>query len=567
MSLFRKPAAGSRQPGSGLANLNETARQLPTVAGLSRAGIHRAGLMEDLDRYYAIQRSAEQLDMQRSGMQAQLKQQDREFGLRERGVAAQEQRAVAAQEQRIAPQSGGGRVSQGLGGDAQPSAMSELREPKIGDREKMDAQWQQQTALTLDKDMSEMLKAARAIDYTPEGRRAYAQLAAEGRAIQASKARHRPAQWSQMAGQFMERFERADLGSYQNEPPNIRDAMARQYQDMGNGVGLLMDNNGNLRPFNSVAGKDMAAIAPLQEDGQPKPVRADERFLELYGGTKNAPAFNKAKREAISDIQTEWSMKPGNEGDTPPMPSPEEIEERILRDIEYQVQMENRLRGIKAPGAEAAPAEAASRGLGMPAMAPEAASRGPGADFRDRIRAENEDRSNREKPIPWYFRESEEGKATTRAMQLAQTPEEAAQIAQQFVQTGIERVAGMPEAAKLQERMALRGISGAWTKYVSEEAVAIQVEAGSKDPFADILKHAEAMLSLPEGFSIENAPLEWQEKLKGEMASVHTQAEYDKLPVGEIFIDGVTGKMVRKPVKGAPAGNVQWKKGLMEGIR
>lgn len=293
----------------------------------------------------AMQEEARQADMQRQMQMQQLQMQERQANARgtldhqrfKAGDRNDQQRLQLAD-----------RDSQ------QRFGLAKLQESKrMGDQEQLDAQWQHQTALVLDKDMSEMLKVARTIDYTPEGRRIYAQLAAEGRAVQSAKGKVRPAQWSQMAGQFMERFEQADLGSYQSEPPSIKDVMARQYQDMGNGVGLLMDSKGDLKSFNTIAGKDMAALAPLTEDGTPKPITTDEYMNKQFNDPAKGPAaIEKAKKEAIAELQKQWNMKPGNEEDMPPMPEPSEILEQMRRDAEFNVQVQNMSRGIAPPPEE-----------------------------------------------------------------------------------------------------------------------------------------------------------------------------------------------------------------------
>jgi hypothetical protein len=498
----------------------------------------------------AMQEQAKQAESQRQMQMQQMQMQERQNNAR---GTLDHQRASADDRNRQRQLQLQDRESQ------QRFGLAKLQESKrFSDQQRFDAEWQQESAQILDKDIAEVMKAARAIEYTPEGKRLYAGLSGYAKALQGSRAKLRPAQYAQLAGQFLETFAEADLASYQVEPPSMKEIYAQNVMDMGNGMVAHTDK---IKVTKGTNLKDMASVADLEKDADGNTVIAtpEERAIKGLAGEKNVAAFSKAYKEAEAALQAEWSARPENAAVmTPPRMDPKEVQAKMLETYRLQADFERMLSGGTEPGAETAPTSG---------MTPAGATQGPGADFRARIRAENKNRSNREKPIPWYFRESEEGRAASQAMRNAQTPEEAAQVTQQFIQAGVERVASMPEAAKVQERMAMRGIEGAWTQYITEQAVANQIEAGSKDPFSDVLKHAEAMLSLPDGFDLKDAPLEWQERMEKEMATVHLQAEYDMLPPGEIFLDGVTGKIVRKPLKGATAGSVNWQKGIMDGVR
>lgn len=485
---------------------------------------------------------------QQQGMQAQQIQRE-QMAAREREVNARgkldHQRAAADDRNRQRQLQITDRDSQ------QRFGLARLQESKrMGDQERLDTNWQQESAQLLDKDMSEMLKAARAIEYTPEGRRMYAQMSAEARALQGSRAKMRPAQYSQMAGDFMERFAEADLGSYQAEPPSIKDEMASRFIDIGNGRGLLMQPDKTFKDINTTALKDVAAGSPLLDGEKPQVVPAMQRMQQDISGMKQADI---AKLE--KDVRTELELEYTNDNPdavSVPKIGIDAIHDRIEERYKNREALERRMYGVPDPEVAQQPGERAGRTPAGQAFLDRIKGKQPAgtAAMGSGLRPEpNPQPPVKELPGSVEFKKTPEAKEARKLMEGVSTPEEAAAVAQQFIQSGMVRMSDRPESARIQERMAARGMEGDWTRFITEESIMRHVEEGSKDPFVDVVKHAEFMLGLPDGFDFQDAPLEWQERMDQDIPKVHVESEYKKLNPGDIFIDGITGKIVRKPVE------------------
>jgi hypothetical protein len=326
----------------------------------------------------AMQEESKQANLQRQMQMQQLQMQERQANAR---GTLDHQRFKADDRNRQKQIQLEDRDSQ------QRFGLARLQESKrMGDQEQLDAKWQMNAAEMLDQDAAEMLKAARAIDYTPEGRRAYAQLAAEGKAIKAAKGKLRPEQYSQMLGAWMEKFEGADLGSFAAEPPTIKDALARNYQDIGNGMGAFLQADGTVKVLKTTDGQGFSALSKLNEDGKPQIVDPKQRAQELWGGTKNASAFSKAYKEAENALKEQWLSKPGNEEKlSAPDMSPAEVRKKMMETLEQQYQFELEMSGqspAEDPAAMGQPgAEAPGDDLNLSPA---------GKAFRDRIRAEDQ---------------------------------------------------------------------------------------------------------------------------------------------------------------------------------
>jgi hypothetical protein len=232
-------------------------------------------------------------------------------------------------------------------GDDRRMRLSEIQEGKrFSDTERTQQAWEVQSASVLEKDAAEMLKAARGIEYTPEGRRMFSQLAAEGKAILAARSTLRPAAFSQMMGKWMEKFESSDLPSFQVEPPNIKDVLSRTFTDIGNGMGAVLDKDG-VPQFRKIVDSEFAKAASMDANGNPQIATPEERLKAAFSGPKNTAAFQKAYKEAETALQSEWSSKPENaDALMPPSMDPAEVRKKMQEPFRQQYEFEREMLGL-----------------------------------------------------------------------------------------------------------------------------------------------------------------------------------------------------------------------------
>lgn len=233
-------------------------------------------------------------------------------------------------------------------GNARIALAAEAEGKRMSDSDRMQAQWEMASADVMSNDIRDLLKAARGIEYTPEGRMVYSQLAAVGRDLMSQKGRMRPAQYLEMAGQFMRAFEEADLGSFQVQPKGVKEVLAERFQDMGNGMGAFLQPDGSLKVLQIDADEFLKAGS---EDAT-KIATPQEMAMKLWGGPKNVGAYNKAYTEAQTRLQEQW-MRSHPDAVDPPSFDPDEIEAEMMGMLERQHRFQLRQMGVDtvtAPG-------------------------------------------------------------------------------------------------------------------------------------------------------------------------------------------------------------------------
>jgi hypothetical protein len=436
--------------------------------------------------------------------------------------------------------------------------LAETQEGKrFSDRERADETWNLESAKVLENDVREMLKAARAIEYTPEGKREYARLAAEGRAIQASRSKMRPAQYAQLLGQFMERFEQSDLGSLQAAPKSLKEKLADDSFDLGTGYMVFRQPDGRYDVKRAQDEASKIANADLKkaelEMGAallPPEMEAGKTWSDPKTGRTQ---FLKDVEDAKARLAQKWSVEnPDSDQIEPPAFSPEQIEEEMLEPYRMRHRMLQRFSQGQgaAPGAPAAQGGAASHLQGVPAGPGDMQKMPPG--FQGMF-------GNQPQPGQQPTAQPASQQGMMGQGPIATPDQQIAYQLENFMQKGRSDLVDRPEAARIQERLNAVGSTKTWYDLITEDAVAAYIEEGSKDPFGDLIEHVDAMLKV-DGFNIEDVPPDMQLKMEQTLPTVMTASQYEKLEPGKIFIDGATGKIVRKPVKGVddqPKGKVK----------
>lgn len=256
-----------------------------------------------------------------------------EFGLRQRAADLSELESLDNMRLR----------EQAFGLDERRMGLAETQAGKqFSDAERTGVDWKLEATREMDANINDMLKAARQMTLSPEGKRVLAQLADERRSIAAAKPDMTPEQYSDMAGQFMNRFAEADLAGYEQQPPSSDEIIARSYRKIDGNVGVWISPDGTMRPVESKMAIEEAKNSANQ---QSPPATVDDQWKKMYGlsDDKNTDKFAKDYYAAEERLQRAWKADPKNI-DTPTAPpmSPEDVEKEMRRMLELQHQFSNR---------------------------------------------------------------------------------------------------------------------------------------------------------------------------------------------------------------------------------
>lgn len=129
----------------------------------------------------------------------------------------------------------------------------------------------------MDERAGSLLKQARGMKLTDEGKKTLAYLSSAFNKIQAKRSSLRPSQYNQMMSQWMDQFERARLHLHEEAGPASFDAMLEsgELRDMGGGTYWRLNDDGTIDTLQGGDGGGMAGNAPL--------LSKEERVAQLFG--------------------------------------------------------------------------------------------------------------------------------------------------------------------------------------------------------------------------------------------------------------------------------------------
>ena len=270
-----------------------------------------------------------------------------EFGLRKRAADMSELESLDNMRLR----------EQTFGLDERRMDLAEGQDKKrFSDAEQAGVNWKLEATREMDTNINDMLKAARQMSLSPEGKRVLAQLADERRSIAAAKPDMKPEQYSDMAGQFMNRFAEADLAGYEEQPPSADAIIARSYRKIDGNVGIWISPDGTMRPVESKMALEEAKGAANQDLPA---ATVEEQWNKMYGGgDKNYDKFLKDYSGAEERLQKKWKADPRNIDDpVAPAMKEEDVKAEMRRMLELQHQFSQPGQAVAPPPAAANPQE------------------------------------------------------------------------------------------------------------------------------------------------------------------------------------------------------------------
>ena len=205
---------------------------------------------------------------------------------------------------------------------------ADYQKSAIGFQERS-ANWRE--TAPMDERASSLLKQARGMKLTDEGKKALAYLSSAFNKIQAKRSSLRPSQYNQMMSQWMDQFERARLHLHEEAGPASFDAMLEsgELRDMGGGTYWRLNDDGTIDVLKGGDGGGIAGTAPL--------LSVDERVAQIWGETDSA----KLQKE-YADLQ-----KTAEEAGKP-IPTFEQFLGKKQNQFTEQAQIEAAQRGLVA---------------------------------------------------------------------------------------------------------------------------------------------------------------------------------------------------------------------------
>lgn len=114
---------------------------------------------------------------------------------------------------------------------------------------------------------------------TPQGRQMYGELAGKLRAIQKMRGQARPADYSNLLGQWLEEFEASGVQDHIEEPPTVEQYMGENAYDLGTGYTMVRQPDGKIQAFKTE--EPAPTQAEIEKEKEARQFEREKHLLDI----------------------------------------------------------------------------------------------------------------------------------------------------------------------------------------------------------------------------------------------------------------------------------------------